>query len=119
MSIEQIVNKFVGNLDVIIRAEIARQIDGALGKKSVLRGKKSRVEKPYKRGKPKKENRRPSPITGALNHYRRYSYLEPEHRTKENLARFKGWIHESKEDQVSMGVHPVAVRIVNRKRRKS
>lgn len=33
---------------------------------------------------------KPCPVTGVLNSHRRFSYLMPEVRTPENLAKFKG-----------------------------
>jgi len=33
---------------------------------------------------------KPCPVTGVPNSYRRFSYLMPEARTPENLAKFKG-----------------------------
>lgn len=41
----------------------------------------------------RKAEMRPCPVTGILNSARRYSYLMPEHRTKENLEKYRGWTH--------------------------
>lgn len=37
-----------------------------------------------------KAPKKPCPVTGTLNTHRRFSYLMPEVRTPENLAKFKG-----------------------------
>lgn len=37
-----------------------------------------------------KAPQKPCPVTGILNTHRRYSYLMPEARTPENLAKYKG-----------------------------
>jgi len=40
-------------------------------------------------GKGKAADAKPCPVTGVMNTHRRYSYLMPEVRTAENLAKFK------------------------------
>jgi hypothetical protein len=52
-------------------------------KVKIVRGKRG----PKKGGKAQPK---PCPVTGTLNTYRRFSYLMPEVRTPENLAKFKG-----------------------------
>jgi hypothetical protein len=69
---------------------VARTASKAHGK-VVKAQKKAKVVK-AKRG-PKKGGKaqpKPCPVTGTLNTYRRFSYLMPEVRTPENLAKFKG-----------------------------
>ena len=69
---------------------VARTASKAHGK-VVKAQKKTKVVK-AKRG-PKKGGKaqpKPCPVTGTLNTYRRFSYLMPEARTPENLAKFKG-----------------------------
>lgn len=113
-NIEQLVKAFAKDLESILREKIGEQVD------AVLKTTDRKPKAPYKRGKPKKSNMRPSPITGVPNHYRRFSYLEPEHRTKHNLERFKGWIRLSKDEMEKIGVTPEAIRRVRvgNKRRK-
>lgn len=43
---------------------------------------------------------RPCPVSGVLNSARRYSYLMPEHRTPENLAKYRGWTRQEVEQKL-------------------
>jgi hypothetical protein len=65
---------------------------GAKAAKSAKAPKASKAAKADRRG-PKKGGKavaKPCPVTGVLNTHRRFSYLMPEVRTPENLAKFKG-----------------------------
>lgn len=73
----------------------ARKIIGAVAVKNNNKAKKAKSAKAVKAvaKKARKSTQaamKPCPVTGVLNKHRRFSYLMPEVRTPENLAKFKG-----------------------------
>ena len=75
--------KILGYIDAEVRRQITANLDTILPAPS---------PEAKKRG-PKAGNKataKPCPVTGIPNTHRRFSYLMPEARTPENLAKFKG-----------------------------
>lgn len=58
--------------------KLIAKVDASKAKKKPVKAKKIGAEL------------KPCPVTGILNKHRRFSYLMPEARTPENLAKFKG-----------------------------
>lgn len=95
-----LIEKFVGDLQRVISAqvgaEVARQIDrfksrlvaGETHTRAIrVLGGRMRASKPAEL--------KPCPVCGTPNKARRYSYLCADHRTPENLAKFKGALSTS------------------------
>jgi len=82
-----VMTQFQNALKTVIDSEIRRQVS-----QMVATGDLPVDEEPIKRRGPKlgsKAAAKPCPVTGTLNTHRRFSYLMPEARTAENLAKFK------------------------------
>jgi hypothetical protein len=86
LEIDTVIKAFTHNIQRAIDAEIKRQVGQVVRETPVLP-----VTTKGKRG-PKegsKAQAKPCPVTGVMNTHRRFSYLMPEVRTPENLAKFK------------------------------
>jgi hypothetical protein len=87
--IRDVMDTFVHKLGAAIDAEVRRQmvtkLDEAIkqGDVSVRDAKKTGPKEGSK------AQAKPCPVTGVLNTHRRFSYLMPEARTPENLAKYK------------------------------
>lgn len=83
--IQTLVDQVLPRLEAIVREETRKVL---LGDPAAL----MRVigERPVVKREPKKATPKPCPITGILNTGRRFSYLMPEVRTPENLAKYRG-----------------------------
>lgn len=92
--IRTVMDTFVHKLGAAIDAEVRRQMIGALDeaiKTGTVKVEDAKVATKSKTG-PKEGTRavaKPCPVTGVLNTHRRFSYLMPEARTPENLAKYK------------------------------
>lgn len=87
--IRTVMDTFVHKLGMAIDAEVRRQMLGKLDE-AIKQGNVP-VREAKKTG-PKegtKATAKPCPVTGVLNTHRRFSYLMPEVRTPENLAKYK------------------------------
>lgn len=81
----------VGSVQTAATKEPKAQTKGRRGKKPVLKAVETKpVKKTRGPKKGVKAPQKPCPVTGVLNTHRRFSYLMPEVRTPENLAKFKG-----------------------------
>lgn len=92
LEIDTVIKAFAHNIQRAIDAEVKRQVGQMVREAPVLPALE--VEAKADKGKrgPKegsKAQAKPCPVTGVLNKHRRFSYLMPEVRTPENLAKFK------------------------------
>ena len=88
--ISVVMNQFQNALKDVINAEVRRQVS-AMVRDIPADEPIFAAHSVNKRG-PKagtKAQSKPCPVTGVLNTHRRFSYLMPEVRTPENLAKFK------------------------------
>jgi hypothetical protein len=82
-----VMTQFQNALRTVIESEIRRQVS-----QMAATGDLPVDEEPIKRRGLKpgiNSSAKPCPVTGTLNTHRRFSYLMPEVRTPENLAKFK------------------------------
>lgn len=80
---------FVAKLGEAIQDEVRRQMLGKLDEAMKLGTVPVREVKKTGPKEGTKATAKPCPVTGVLNTHRRFSYLMPEARTPENLAKFK------------------------------
>ena len=91
LEIKNVINTFSMSLERAIQAEVRRQmlaqLDAAMKEMPAAPAPVEVVKRGPKEGS--KAQAKPCPVTGVLNTHRRFSYLMPEVRTPENLAKFK------------------------------
>lgn len=87
--ISVVMHQFQSALKNVIDAEVRRQVSAIV--RDTPATPVPAWEPPKQRGPEKgtKAQAKPCPVTGVLNTHRRFSYLMPEARTPENLAKFK------------------------------
>jgi hypothetical protein len=85
LEIDTVIAAFAHNIQRAIDAEVKRQVGQMIRETPVL-------PTPEKKRGPKEGSKavaKPCPVTGVPNTHRRFSYLMPEVRTPENLAKYK------------------------------
>lgn len=90
--ISVVMHQFQSALKNVIDAEVRRQVSAMMREMPVEPVFPVPAWEPPKQRGPEKGTKaqaKPCPVTGVLNTHRRFSYLMPEARTPENLAKFK------------------------------
>jgi hypothetical protein len=87
LEIDTVIKAFTHNIQRAIDAEVKRQIGQVVRETPIPMDAPLKGKRGPKEGS--KAQAKPCPVTGVLNTHRRFSYLMPEVRTPENLAKFK------------------------------
>jgi hypothetical protein len=90
--IDAVIRTFTASIHRAIDAEVKRQVGQLVRELPEKPAPEAEVSADKGKRGPKegsKAQAKPCPVTGVLNTHRRFSYLMPEARTPENLAKFK------------------------------
>ena len=110
--IRDVLSRFTAEIREIVEAQVNEQFASRFDdlKNSILRGAR-RAPKigggGVGSGKPAELV--PCPVTGEPNKARRFSYLMPDYRTKENLRKYRGWHKKTAEEMRDLGVNDAAI----------